>query len=234
MALIISEAEIRQHKDLQDKEVLLKEVHHRVKNNLQLIVSIMNMEMRNAETPEARRMLRGLQRRVRGLATLHRTLYASPDMTTVDGGELVRAVVEDVAQVSLPSEVSLSIETIPADLYPDQAVPLSMLSAEALTNAVKYVGRPEDGSAPRISVTLERLDGDRLRLRIVNSKGAPLAPPETEETKTSGLGSRLMKAFVMQIEGEAEVTETADSYCYDVVFSRREFANDAARRRAAA
>ena len=235
MALIISEAEIRQQKDLQDKEVLLKEVHHRVKNNLQLIVSIMNMEMRNAETPEARRMLRGLQRRVRGLATLHRTLYASPDMTTVDGGELVRAVVEDVAQVSLPPDVSLSVDVIPADLYPDQAVPLSMLSAEALTNAVKYVGRPADGSGPRICVSLVRLDdGDRLRLRIANTKGAAVTVQDEEGPGTSGLGSRLMKAFVMQIEGEAEVVEDEGQYLYDVVFSRREFATDADGRRAAA
>lgn len=234
MALIISEAEIRQQKDLQDKEVLLKEVHHRVKNNLQLIVSIMNMEMRNAETPEARRMLRGLQRRVRGLATLHRTLYASPDMTTIDGGELVRAVVEDVAQVSLPSEVELTVDVITADLYPDQAVPLSMLSAEALTNAVKYVGRPADGANPWIRVTLERLDGDHLRLRIANTKGAPIGMPEDESPNTSGLGTRLMKAFVMQVEGEARVDESDDYFVYDVVFSRREFANDAERRRAAA
>lgn len=235
MALIISEAEIRQQKDLQDKEVLLKEVHHRVKNNLQLIVSIMNMEMRNAETPEARRMLRGLQRRVRGLATLHRTLYASPDMTTVDGGELVRAVVEDVAQVSLSPEIAMSVDVIPADLYPDQAVPLSMLSAEALTNAVKYVGRPADGSEPRICVSLVRLeDGDRLRLRIANTRGTPVSATEDESPETSGLGSRLMKAFVMQIEGEAEVTEDEGQYVYDVLFSRREFAKDAEGRRTAA
>ncbi|MEN9061939.1 hypothetical protein [Ponticoccus litoralis] len=110
-----------------------------------------------------------------------------------------------------------------------------MLSAEALTNAVKYVGRPADGSDPRICVSLVRLDdGDRLRLRIANTKGAPVTVQNEEGPGTSGLGSRLMKAFVMQIEGEAEVVEDEGQYLYDVVFSRREFARDAEGRRAAA
>lgn len=222
MALIISDAEARQQKDLQDKEVLLREVHHRVKNNLQLIGSIMNMQMRTAESAETRRMLMGLQRRVRGLATLHRTLYTTLDMTTVDGGDIVRAVMHDVAQGALPQGVSLKIDVEPAQLYPDQAVPLSMLAAEALTNALKYVGRPEGGEA-QIRVSLTRQEEDSFRLRIANTKGAPVAERIEDPAGTGGLGTKLMQAFVMQIDGTAEVTEDADSYVCDVVFTRRDF-----------
>lgn len=232
MTLIIADAEARQARDLRDKEVLLKEVHHRVKNNLQLIASIMNMQMRNAESPETRQMLRGLQRRVRGLATLHRTLYTSLDMMTVDGGDIVRAVIQDLAQGALPQGVELKIDVIEADLYPDQAVPLSMLSAEALTNAAKYIGKPEDGPA-QINVSLSQLEDGRLRLRIANTKGTPVGGIPDEIISSSGLGRRLMQAFVTQIEGESEVTETDNSYIYDVVFARRDFEAEAGKNRAA-
>ena len=98
MANIVTRAEKQQRDDLQQKEVLLKEVHHRVKNNLQLMTSIINMLSREAEDGETRDTLAYLQQRIRGLATLHRTHFRTPEVTTVNGADLVRVVVEDVSQ----------------------------------------------------------------------------------------------------------------------------------------
>ena len=223
MALIISDAEARREADLRDKEVLLKEVHHRVKNNLQLIASIMNMQARNARSPETKQMLAGLQQRVRGLAMLHRTLYTTPELTTVDGADLIRTVVNDVTQALDADDLALEMSLDRVDLYPDQAVPLSMLLAEAVTNAVKHIGRAPDGRTA-IDVSLVTEDDGRVRVSVSNTKGERLPgrqPPHEDEP--SGLGTRLMAAFVAQLDGSAETEETDERYVYTVTLQARDF-----------
>ena len=82
-------------------------MHHRVKNNLQLIASIMNMQSRLTHSNEARRILADLQRRVRGLATLHRSLYTGPETTTIDAAELIRTLLNDLAPVGPESDLRI-------------------------------------------------------------------------------------------------------------------------------
>ncbi|MEL7253957.1 MAG: sensor histidine kinase [Pseudomonadota bacterium] len=221
MALIISEAEERQAQDLKDKEVLLKEVHHRVKNNLQLIASIMNMQSRAAESEETKSTLSSLQRRVNSLAMLHRTLYVAPDTSTVDAAELIEAVARDVSHL-LPDGVQAiesDIESVP--LYPDQAVPLSMILAEALTNAVKYAGAPE-GEKPRIATSLKKMDGDGVRVVVENSRGVNTASLSSTDAAT-GLGTRLMTAFVQQLDATQNIEESADKYTLTLEFQQKDF-----------
>lgn len=222
MAIIIAESEARQDKDLKDKEVLLKEVHHRVKNNLQMIASIMNMQLRSARTPEAKFMLSSLQRRVNGLAMLHRTLYTTPDLLTIEANELLEAVITDIAtMMTVPGiNIEREIDTLP--LYPDQAVPLSMLLAEALTNALKYVGAEADRQ-PEIRVILKEQQDGRYRLSVMNSKGPVMPQPIPDVETVSGLGTKLMKAFVSQLGGEQEITEDDTTYRLDIVFERKDF-----------
>ncbi len=225
MAIIIAESEARQDKDLKDKEVLLKEVHHRVKNNLQMIASIMNMQLRSAKTPEAKFMLASLQRRVNGLAMLHRTLYTSPDLLTIEAHELLEAVVTDISTMMTVPGIVIDREIDPLPLYPDQAVPLSMLLAEALTNALKYVGANEGGKL-FVGVTLKEQADGRYRLSVVNSKG-PMRPQTTPEVETvSGLGTKLMQAFVSQLDGQQEVIEDDEHYALHVMFEKKDFEAD--------
>ncbi|MFW2544632.1 sensor histidine kinase [Primorskyibacter sp. 2E107] len=218
MVLFLAQAEAQQEQDLRDKEVLLREVHHRVKNNLQLIASIMNMQARTARTPEARRMLAGLQRRVRGLATLHRTLYTKPDTSTVDGAEMIQAMVKDLSGLSGDGSVRVETSLQNVQLFPDQAVPLSMLLAEALTNALKYVGKLPDGSAViKIDLTVEE-DTNAVTFSIENTIGEPIRPPEADETESGGLGGTLMRAFVTQLDGQEETESGEQFYRYSVSF----------------
>ncbi|CUH75633.1 sensor histidine kinase [Tropicibacter naphthalenivorans] len=223
MALLISEAEQRRDQDLRDKKVLLKEVHHRVKNNLQLIASIMNMQMRTATSAEARFLLEGLQRRVRGLAMLHRALYAAPDLTTVDGADLLQAVVDDATQALLAPNIELTTDLANVELYPDQAVPLSMLSAEALTNALKYATASSKGDA-RIKVELHVTDdASQVTLRICNTKNDKAVNEHFDSLQSSGLGRKLMRAFEAQLDTRAEVVDEEGCYTYSVTFERVDF-----------
>ncbi|MEM1302548.1 MAG: sensor histidine kinase [Pseudomonadota bacterium] len=224
MGLLITEGEARQKADLRDKEVLLREVHHRVKNNLQLIASIMNMQSRNAVTAEAKHILQGLQRRVRGLAMLHRSLYTAPETTQVDGAELIKAVVTDVSVMLPARKIDVKTDLACVWLFPDQAVPLSMWAAEALTNAVKYLGDPANGD-PRLSIMLSWLGPGRVELRIENSVGTPLV--DTEALESGGLGTQLMSAFASQLDGTEEITDSDESYGITLTFDVEDFQADA-------
>ncbi|MCR8723864.1 sensor histidine kinase [Frigidibacter sp. ROC022] len=189
------------------RTVLLKEVHHRVKNNLQLIASIVSMKIRKATAPEARTALKEVQMRVMSIATVHRALYSTSTVGHVQADELLKEIVDKTIEAVLLPTGGIRIETSyePTQLYPDQAVPLSLLAAEAITNAVKYVGRPADGTAPWITLRLLHEGTERARLEVANSRGAALAP--VEQTRGTGLGASLIQAFAGQMHGSAEVTE---------------------------
>ncbi len=222
MVRILTAAEAQRERDLHDKTVLLREVHHRVKNNLQLIASIMNMHRRTAQTPEARRLLSQLQQRVRGLSTVHQTLNDTTDMTTVNS----RALLEELMTGLIPARevdgqsvaVDAGFEAVA--LNQDQAITLSMIAAEAITNATKYVGRPE-GGRPRITVSFDVTGGDRARFRIGNTKGVRGADPDEDFAGAGaggGIGRRLMQGLVRQIDGTETLSETETDYTYEVCF----------------
>ena len=225
MILFLAQAEAKKEQDLRDKEVLLREVHHRVKNNLQLIASIMNMQSRAANTPETRRVLAGLQRRVRGLAMLHRTLFASPEVTTIDAADLIRALVEDLPGRARDTGPEIDLDLVSLVLYPDQAVPLSMLVAEALTNAIKYATPPPEGGAARVRISLTCKAGtDEATLVVENTRTADAEGEPADAA--SGLGATLMAAFASQLEGVTEIEETTNRYRHTFRFTRNEFLSD--------
>ncbi|GGL97836.1 sensor histidine kinase [Pseudooceanicola nanhaiensis] len=204
--------------NLHEKNVLLKEVHHRVKNNLQLIASIMNMEIRKARESETRSTLKRVQDRVLGLATVHSNLYHTSRLASLRADSLLHDILGQTLKSALPGEdsVRVEIETDEIVLYPDQAVPLSLLATEAATNAVKYLGRPVDGSLPWVKVTMKELDGGRFRFTMTNSRGTPMHL-QGDVPDGTGLGNQLIDAFAMQLGSRTEVTETDESYSLSVV-----------------
>ena len=221
MVALLSAAEERQAQDLRDKEVLLNEVRHRVKNNLQLIVSIINMQARGTDNHEARALLDSLGTRVRGLAATHQTISATPKEATVDIAALMNDLVRDVVGLSDDSAVILDAQIEPLVLYPDQAVPLSMLVAEAMTNAIKHAaGTPE--SPARITVSLRQTDDGVARLAITNT-----TPGEAQDVPAAGwqngLGKRLMRAFEQQLRGTSNIVSRSYTYTYSLAFDIREF-----------
>lgn len=201
---------------IHQKEVLLREVHHRVKNNLQLIASIMNIQMRKAASAEAKALVKGLHDRVMSLSTVHRELYQTSGLTDVKADELLSTIATQVLRMgSSPSRsIDLATEIEPIRLTPDQSVPLSLLLTEALTNVLKHAGA---GSGQRIalSVALTRLPEGRARLCIRNSlpdrAQDHTVPPGADST---GMGEQLLSAFAMQLGGTL-VTE-ADDVHYSV------------------
>lgn len=202
---------------VREKEILLKEVHHRVKNNLQLIASILNMQLRAIASEDAKNVLRRVQDRVMSLATIHKLLYAETQVEFVRADILLTEIINSAVNVGSARESALEtrISLEPIDLDPDRAVPLSLLVTEAVTNALKNVGTGKDQER-YIEVNLKQPTPGIVELGIVNSC-AP-AGRETEEGSHSGLGTRLIDAFVAQLGGSIVTQHEERRYSLHVRF----------------
>ncbi len=182
---------------LRQKNILLKEVHHRVKNNLQLISSILNMQIRQARQDDTRRALERLQHRILGLATVHESLYQEGSPMLADAGALLKRIVDQMFQAGVApgSEVETSQSYDKMAIEPDAAAPLTLLVSEAVTNALKYSAVPAEGpQSVRLSLTRDAANMARL---LVENTTAP-----TVKEEVSGLGLKLITAFTRQLNGQ--------------------------------
>ncbi|WP_435258551.1 sensor histidine kinase [Thioclava sp. FR2] len=209
---------------IHQKEVLLREVHHRVKNNLQLIASILNMQLRTARSPEARQAMKSVQERVLSLATIHRELYQTTGLTDIRADELLPRIIQHIMKIGAsperPYDLEMQIEDI--RLTPDQAVPLALFVTEGMTNVVKYSWRMGRAEA-KISVNLTRQDDGQVHLSMSNStcpqdKSSGLGRMIGVSDDSDGFGSKLLDAFAQQLEGEIEKEQEGDAYRLSLTF----------------
>ncbi|EPX79464.1 sensor histidine kinase [Litoreibacter arenae] len=223
MSAVILRDEAELENSLRDKNVLLKEIHHRVKNNLQLISSIISMQIRKARNAETRYVLGRVQDRVLSLATIHRDLYQTSDAGRINVGALITEIVEKSLEIAKldDSKIELDVDIQDVFLYPDQAVPLSLMASEAVTNALKHVGAGLNGRE-WIRISLTCAECRDCKMIMENSIGAPM--PDVEST---GLGAQLIRTFAMQLGGQIDVEETDNSYKLTVEFQVVEFTSDA-------
>ncbi|MGR3755783.1 MAG: sensor histidine kinase [Tranquillimonas sp.] len=221
--IIRDEADLENN--LHEKDVLLREVHHRVKNNLQLIASITNMQIRKSKDPETKFILRRLQDRVMGLAAIHRALYQATALSKVRADHLLDGIGKQLAISSNSSAAGIrtEIETEPVTLYPDQAVPLALLLTEAATNAMKYIGKPVEGP-PWIRIAMCNEENGTVTLTVANSLGTPLV--DEGSRPSTGLGSQLMAAFTLQLGADFDAQMTDTSYRVTANFRPSDFSSD--------
>lgn len=219
--LTLTDAVVRDEARLEDalyqKNILLREVHHRVKNNLQLIASIMAMQMRRTKSEEVKEVMMGLQDRVLSLATIHKSLYQTSGLAAIRLDELLSDIVDQMHSLSQSTEpVVVEAEYDPVSLLPDQAVPFSLLVAEALTNSHKYISA-DPGKPRKLKITLRDLGDHRVSLVIENSRGG--ADYERSDPHSTGLGAQLMTAFATQLGTEMKVDATPNYYRLSMEFA---------------
>lgn len=207
---------------LRDKNILLKEVHHRVKNNLQLISSIMNMQIRRAQNDDARQVLKRLQDRILSLATVHKNLYQTENLDRVDAGKLAEEIAGQLLAMGLSAgrgvEVEQSYDSFQMDA--DDAAPLTLLMSEAVTNALKYIGPPAPDKAPRLQISLKLVEDDQVQFRISNTTSGAAG------TEGTGLGSQLISAFARQLGGTIDIGYEASEHWISLTFPRRQRVKD--------
>ena len=189
----------RRTKALQDalaaKTMLIHEVDHRVKNNLQMVSSLLSMQSRGVRDPAARKILEGTLQRVESIGSVHRRLYQSEDISRFELSEFVRDVVGETAEASGRSDVALSFDLEPLTVPSQQASPIALALNELVINALKHAF--SDGRSGTLSITMRKSDG---RLEIALADDGVGMPPQ-QCSAPAGFGSRLVKSVVRQMQG---------------------------------
>ena len=189
---------------LLEKDALLREVHHRVKNNLQVITSMLRLESGRSEHPASRSVLQDMQDRVRSMALLHETIYRVGTFSAIDLGDYLRQVATQALRALQSGtegiQLRLNLGHLMAGL--DQATPCGLLVNELLSNCFKH-GFPA-GQGDEVWVSLQPLDADyQWRLQVRDS-GVGL-PPDFAARRQSGLGLKLVDGLADQIGGRLEI-----------------------------
>ncbi|WP_298159113.1 sensor histidine kinase [Brevundimonas sp.] len=183
---------------LSEKDALMREIHHRVKNNLQIISSLLSMQQRALKDEPARAALGDTRQRISALALIYRTLYQSDDIRHADAREFLTELVGQMvaSESGRGYAVTSSIDADSLVVDPDKLAPLALWLVEAITNAQKhaFAGR---GGALQVRF---RVHGDTSTLEVQDD-----GPGSANDAVRSGVGRTLMGAFAKQLRGEVEL-----------------------------
>jgi two-component sensor histidine kinase len=203
MADLLSARENELRDSLAQKEILVREIHHRVKNNLQLVMSLLNLHARRIRDPRAEVAFAEARSRINALATLHRRLYESENLQEIDLKWFLDDLCSELRRggLSRGRNVELAVDAPSEVIGPDVAVPLGLLVTEAITNAYKHAFNERDGGHIDVRVLRESPSSLLLTIRDDGVGFDPAASPPEQ----NGLGRSLIEAFVRQLRGELEV-----------------------------
>jgi PAS domain S-box-containing protein len=203
---------------LREKEVLLQEIHHRVKNNLQVVSSLLSLQSRGVLDEETRQKFKESQNRVHTMALIHEQLYQSPSLSRIDYPQYIRQLGAHLFRSYRVSSSRIELQTRIDDLRlsVDLAVPCGLIINELVSNSLKY-GFP-DGRGGTIRIELHQQPDGRATLTVADN-GVGL-PEEVGFWSTQTLGLRLVGTLVRQLEGNVEV-DRSEGTSVQVTFQLR-------------
>lgn len=183
---------------LKEKEVLLKEIHHRVKNNLQIISSILNLQSSFVSDEKTLEILQESRNRIRSMAIIHENLYRTEDFSSINFADyLYNLVTNLIASYRIQHEIHLDTDIEEIDLVLDQAIPCGLLVNELITNSLKYAWKKNQEGTIFIKLKEEN---SRIFLGIADD-GVGL-PSRFEDMSSDTLGLQLVITLVEQLDGE--------------------------------
>ena len=194
MADAIVARDLSLRESLDQKDTMMREIHHRVKNNLQIITSLLNMQQRALTDPAARAAMSDTRQRITALALIYRALYQSPDLRSVDVRQFLEELIGQLAAGDGVQQASIRTELDADDLEidPDKLAPLSLFAVEAIADARKRLP-----AADGLIRLVFRVTPGEARLDIADNG--------TGKGAEDGVGSTLMTAFARQLRGRIEI-----------------------------
>lgn len=204
---------------MKEREFLLKEIHHRVKNNLQTVSSLLSLQSRNIDDPKMKDLIKGSQNRVITMAMIHEMLYMRNDFSKIEFKTYVQELVEYLIRSVRGNShhIALEIDIPNMKMGLDTAVPLGLLINEAVTNSLKY-GIPEGNG--KIYVLLSRTEDDHFLLKI-GDDGVGF-PESVTHKNTQSLGLKLIHNLARQLKGSIKRDLTQKGTCYNIRFQEVE------------
>ena len=191
---------------LHEKEILLKEIHHRVNNNFQIITSLLNMQESRIKDDELLKIFKISRDRIRAMSLIHERLYQSEDLTRINFAEYINIIVKGLYQTYLcnPDRIDLQIEAREVKLGIDQAIPCGLIINELVTNAIKHAFPQELKRRGRISIKLKEKTDNLVEL-MVDDNGIGM-PDDMDITDGRSLGLKLVPLLVEnQLSGELKL-----------------------------
>ena len=209
--IVIIARDITQQKDaeeqirssLREKEALVREIHHRVKNNMQVVSSLLGLQSGYIKDPVAKTVFDESRERIKTMALIHEKLYQSDDLGSVDFAEFLRSVVPMIfgAHNVRGATVRAKIETVPARFSLDTAIPLGLIVNELVSNCLKHAFNQRESGTVR--VLLEARPEARFAL-IIGDDG-PGMPVGLDLEKSGSLGLRLVRILTKQLKGTLQI-----------------------------
>lgn len=196
------------------KTTLVREIHHRVKNNLQVISSLLNMQANHTQHSDVLAAFEEAQGRLRAIARIHEALYVSEDLTQVEFSGYLQQLVQELAGLhpSRPEKIVSKVEADEVVLHVEQAIPLALIANELILNALKH---GMNGMGKMLQVRLryisesfhpergETRDDGWVELEVRDA--GPGFPPGFDPAKTASLGLRIVNLLVRQLHGRFEI-----------------------------
>lgn len=197
-----------------EKQGMLKEIHHRVKNNLQVVNSLLRLQSTKAEDENVVYMFEQAQKRVLSMALLHEKMYRSEDLQYVNAREHIIILIEDlVNSYAVEKKIQLDINIQEVDMGIQTLTPLGLIINELITNSIKYGFKGK--TKGKITVHLKKLQDFTYEM-IIGDNGVGF---DSEEV-TAGIGTKLIQIFIKQLEGSIERLDRAGAF-FKLVFKEQ-------------
>lgn len=204
--------------EIQQKNFLLREVDHRVRNSLALISSMLQLQARSTLDPNVRQQFIEASRRVVTVGHVHQRLYQTGELRALDFGDYLRALTSDLSESAGPdSNKRLILETTPATLNADAVIPLGLIVNELVTNAFKHGDRQT--SPLTVNVSFAQSDAG---MRLTVQDDGPGLPQDFDPKKSSGLGMRLVNGLILQLSGKLEFESGESGTRFTIVMPKRD------------
>ncbi|SHJ27733.1 sensor histidine kinase [Pseudozobellia thermophila] len=204
-------------KRIDEQEMLLREVHHRVKNNLQTVSSLLNLQAKNSDNQQIKELIKGSQNRVLSMAMIHEMLYLRQNLSKIE----FKIYVQELTEYLIKSlndqqhDIDLVLDIPDVQLGIDTAIPLGLLINETVTNSLKY-GFVESRKGC-ITISLKRNEANDTYTLLVSDDGAGF-PEHTDYRNTKSLGLKLIHNLARQLHGSVRRIKAAKGTCYSITF----------------
>ena len=214
------EAEEKLKTSLVEKEVLLREIHHRVKNNLQIISSLLNLQSRHVEDEPALDMFQESRNRVRSMALVHEKLYRSNDLAKVDFCEYIQSLSRHLFMSYRVDSTDIDLNVDVKDVFLDinTSIPCGLIINELVSNSLKHAFSGRDRG--KIHVAMRPENNGKFKM-VIRDDGVGL-PKELKVTQTESLGLQLVTMLVEQLQGTLSV-ENKKGTSFEIVFEKLDF-----------
>jgi two-component sensor histidine kinase len=208
----------RMAKSLEEKKVLLREVHHRVKNNLQIVSSLLSLKLAHTEDPPSRKTLEESRMRITSMALIHEHLYQSESLAQIPFADYLRSLVYSIAQTHQAETKAVEVRVVcaPVALTMEEAIPCGLIVNELVENAFEHAFPGRERGLVTVHFGVE--DDDRC-VGVVEDDGVGLSEGFSLEELRS-LGVKLVQSLIAQLDGELAVAGTDNGVRWTFSFPR--------------